>query len=350
MRTDEFDFALPAELIAQEPLADRSQSRMMTIGRTAGTIGHAHVRDLPEYLEAGDLLVINDTKVIPARLLGRKEDTGGRVELLLLEETAPGRWLALCGASRRPRVGSRLIMANGKILAAVDEWRDEGVLAVTLLCDRPLMDVLMEEGLPPLPPYIRRDYGTGHVAQRARDLLRYQTVYAREPGAVAAPTAGLHMTRELLDVLAARGVRHCPITLHVGMGTFKPVTADTVQEHTMGEERYTVPTSSAEMIRATRAAGRRVIAVGSTVVRTLETVAGDGGVASGSGRTSIFIYPPFRFRVVDGMLTNFHLPRSTLLMMVSALAGAETIRAAYREAIRERYRFYSYGDCMLILP
>lgn len=350
MRTDEFDYALPPELIAQEPLADRSQSRMMIVNRTAGAIEHAAVRDLPHHLRHGDLLVLNDTKVIPARLLGHKAETGGRVELLLLEELGTGRWLALCGASRRPAVGARLVMADGQVLATVEERREDGAVVVALSCDRPLLDVLMEVGLPPLPPYIRRDYGAGDAVQRDRDLLRYQTVYASAPGAVAAPTAGLHLTRELLDNLAARGVGHCAITLHVGMGTFKPVATDLVEEHRMGDERFSVPPATARLIEETRSAGGRIIAVGSTVVRTLETVTDNTGVRSGSGRTAIFIHPPYRFRAVDGMLTNFHLPRSTLLMMVSALAGMETVRAAYREAIRLRYRFYSYGDCMLILP
>jgi len=350
LRTDEFEYELPPELIAQEPLPDRSESRMMVVDRSAGSIRHAAIKDFPDYLRPGDLLVLNDTKVIPARLLGHKVETGGRVELLLLEDLGGGRWMALCGASRRPGIGVRLTLASGKILATVEEWFNDGRIIVALSCERPLMDVLQEEGLPPLPPYIKRDYASSDPSQRARDLARYQTVYARVPGAVAAPTAGLHLTQDLLALLERRGVRRCTVTLHVGMGTFRPVASDIVEEHSMGEERYDVSPAAAAAINETRRAGGRVVAVGSTVVRTLETVASEkGDVRSGSGRTSIFIYQPYGFRVVDCMLTNFHLPRSTLLMMVSALAGRETIRTAYREAVAARYRFYSYGDCMLIV-
>ena len=349
MRTDEFDYDLPPELIAQEPLPDRDQSRMMVLDRRTGEIRHDVVRNLPGYLHPGDLLVLNDTKVIPARLLGRKAETGGQVELLLLEDMGGGRWTALCGASRRPGIGARLILGAGKIEAVVRERFEDGRLAVDLLCDRPLMEVLQEEGLPPLPPYIKRDYTSGDTGRRADDMTRYQTVYARVPGAVAAPTAGLHLTRTLIETLERQGVPHCAVTLHVGIGTFRPVATETVEEHRMGDERYEVPPSAVGAIRAARRAGGRIVAVGSTVVRTLETAAAGDGVAIGQGRTTIFIHPPYRFRVVDCLLTNFHLPRSTLLMMVSALAGRDAILAAYREAVRARYRFYSYGDCMLIL-
>jgi S-adenosylmethionine:tRNA ribosyltransferase-isomerase len=296
--------------------------------------------------------VLNDTRVIPARLYGHKVGTGGRVELLLLEELAPGAWSALCGLSRRPRPGARLELAGGTLVAEVVEWRPAGGVVVRLQADRPLLEVLEAVGVPPLPPYIKRKVVPGGAppAAAGQDRERYQTVYAREPGAVAAPTAGLHFTRELLAELERAGIGQAMVTLHVGMGTFKPVAVEDVAAHPMEAERYTVPAATAERVNATRAAGGRVVAVGSTAVRTLETVAdADGRVAPGTGRTAIYIYPPYRFRAVDGLLTNFHLPRSTLLMMVSALAGHELTMAAYREAIRERYRFYSYGDCMLIL-
>ncbi len=348
MKTADFDYDLPPELIAQHPLADREAARMMVVDRRTAGIEHHHVADLPDLLHPGDLLVVNDTRVIPARLLGAKENTGGRVELLLLEEQAPDRWVALCGASRRPRPGTRLAMAGGRIMAAVTAWEADGRVVVDLAADGPLIDVLDEVGLTPLPPYIKRDYANpdGMVADRHD----YQTVFAREPGAVAAPTAGLHLTEALLARLRARGVAHAAVTLHVGLGTFKPMDADDTEDHRMEDERFTIPEATAAAIAATREKGGRVVAVGSTVVRTLETVAArHGTVCATSGRTDLFIRPPYAFKVVDSMLTNFHLPRSTLIVMVSALAGMELTRRAYREAVACKYRFYSYGDCMLIV-
>jgi S-adenosylmethionine:tRNA ribosyltransferase-isomerase len=349
LKTSEFDYDLPPELIAQEPLEDRTAARMMLVNRHDESIRHAFVRDLPAFLKSGDLLVVNDTRVIPARIHGQKAETGGHVELLLLEELASGEWEALCGSSRRPRVGIELVMAGGRILARVTGWKEGGRVTVALRSERPLVEVLEEVGVPPLPPYIKRarERAPGAIAH---DREYYQTVYARVPGAVAAPTAGLHLTPGLLDQLSAQGVDHASVTLHVGMGTFKPVTVEDVAAHCMEPERFTVPESAAAAINRTRAAGGRVVAVGSTTVRTLEHSADEAGVVqAGQGRTGIFIHPPYRFRVVDMMLTNFHLPASTLVMMVSALAGQALIRRAYDEAIRERYRFYSYGDCMLIL-
>lgn len=347
MKTADFDYELPPDLIAQQPLEDRGAARMLRLDRRTGTLAHRHVSDLPADLRPGDLLVVNDTRVIPARLLGVKAGTGGRVELLLLEELSPGRWEALCGASRRPRLGTRLNMGEGRLQATVVAWGEGGRVTVELAAGRPLPDVLEEVGLTPLPPYIRRDYGNREGLGADRD--NYQTVFARVPGAVAAPTAGLHLTTPMLATLAERGIPHCTVTLHVGLGTFKPVAADEVEQHRMESERFTVPASTAAAITAARSAGGRVVAVGSTVVRTLETMAArHGGVCAASGRTDLFIVPPYEFKVVDAMLTNFHLPRSTLLMMVSALAGPDLIRRVYREAVAERYRFYSYGDCMLI--
>ena len=348
MKTAEFDYELPAELIAQHPLEDRNAARMMVVDRQGGTLVHRRVGDLPEYLRAGDVLVVNDTRVIPARLLGVKEGTGGRIELLLLEEVAPGRWQALCGASRRPRPGARLQLGGGKLLATVVQHEPDGRVVVDLSADRPLAQVLDEVGHTPLPPYIKRDYANPESTRPDRHA--YQTVFARVPGAVAAPTAGLHLTDALLAALGGRGVPHVAVTLHVGLGTFRPVDAEEVEAHRMEEERFTIPEAAVTAMAAARAAGGRVVAVGSTVVRTLESGAARyGRVCACSGRTDLFIRPPYAFRVADAMLTNFHLPRSTLLMMVSALAGSDLIRRAYREAVAERYRFYSYGDCMLIV-
>jgi len=349
LKTSDFEFELPPELIAQEPLEDREAARMMVVDRASGNLSHHTVKDLPSFLRPHDCLVLNDTRVIPARIYGHKEKTGGRVEFLLLEETAPGEWDVLCGSARRPKPGARLIMAGGQILSEVVSWRDGGGIKVRLYSERPLMEVLDEIGLPPLPPYIKRPQ-CPPLETLARDRLYYQTVYARVPGAVAAPTAGLHLTQTMLDTLGRNEVAHTAVTLHVGMGTFKPVKVDAVSEHIMEAERFDLSADSvATMARAKQKKGR-IVAVGSTVVRTLETVAGPEGLPfPGAGRTSIFIYPPYVFKVVDAMLTNFHLPRSTLMMMVCALAGSDLIRRAYAEAIRERYRFYSYGDCMLIV-
>jgi len=349
LKTSEFDFELPPELIAQEPRLDREAARMMVVNRATGTLEHFTIRDLPGFLKAGDLLVLNDTRVIPARIYGHKEKTGGRVELLLLEDLKNGQWHALCGSSRRPPVGTRLIMADGQLIAEVLELNECGGIRVLMLSDRPVLDVLEEVGLPPLPPYIKRPK-VPEVATLARDRLYYQTVYARAPGAVAAPTAGLHITESLLQRLSQMGVANTAVTLHVGMGTFKPVKTGLISEHQMEAERYEVTPETATVIAQTKLHKGRVVAVGSTVVRTLESVAMEGGgISPGSGRTRIFITPPYSFKVVDAMLTNFHLPKSTLIMMVSALAGTELIRHAYSEAIKEQYRFYSYGDSMLIV-
>lgn len=349
LRTSVFDYHLPPELIAQEPHEERTSARMLVVDRASGGLQHRTVRDLPAYLSEGDVLVVNDTRVIPARLFGRKKATGGKVELLLLEEVKDGVWVALCGSSRRPAPGSSLILAEGRISALVISWEPGGKIIVALDSREPLLEVLESAGIPPLPPYIRRK-GSRTEASLQRDRDYYQTVYARVPGAVAAPTAGLHLTQPLLDQLARKGVPHVSVTLHVGMGTFKPVTADCVESHVMEPERYSISAETADRINSARNAGGRIAAVGSTVVRTLESVADESGnVMASTGRTGLYIYPPYRFHSVDIMLTNFHLPRSTLLMMVSALAGVDVIRHAYEVAIREKYRFYSYGDCMLIL-
>jgi S-adenosylmethionine:tRNA ribosyltransferase-isomerase len=347
MKTADFDYELPLELIAQEPAARRTDSRMMVVHRSSGSIEHRLIADIGDYLNSGDLLVVNNTRVIPARIFGHKTESGGAIELLLLEPLGGDRWLVLCRASRRPKVGTTLSLANGKISAEVVEVGAEGRLEVIFSSQQPLLEVLEKEGITPLPPYIRRDINDSRAAA---DRERYQTVYARNPGAVAAPTAGLHFTPQLLNKLMEQGVGRSEVTLHVGIGTFRPVNVDDVTEHRMDEERYEVSEEAAEKIRQARAGGGRIVAVGSTTVRTLETMMRDyGEITACSGRSDIFIYPPYQFQATDIMLTNFHLPKSTLLMMVSALAGRDLIMRAYTEAVREKYRFFSYGDCMLIL-
>lgn len=366
MDTSEFDYHLPAELIAQQPPARRDEARLMIVHRAGGRWEHRTIAELPQWLRAGDLLVVNDTRVIPARIFGRKPATGGRVEALLIEERPgpptpesaecrPGAahasiWEVMLKAARPPAAGAILELANGRIRAEVLARLGNGRALLRLTHDRPLMDILDQEGVPPLPPYIKRPAAGGDMRQAALDRERYQTVYARAPGAIAAPTAGLHFTPAMLEALERRGVGRAAVTLHVGPGTFQPVSAATVEAHRIEPERYRVSPEAAQRIRETQASGGRIVAVGSTVVRTLETVAAErGSVAAAEGRSGLFIYPPYAFRAVQVMMTNFHLPKSTLLMMVCAFAGTELIRQAYAAAIRERYRFYSYGDCMLII-
>lgn len=320
MRTSDFDYDLPVELIAQQPLADRAASRMLVVERATGAIHHDQFRNLGRYLTPDDLLVLNDTQVIPARIWSAEPV----VELLLVEELAGNQWTALVKPGKRARVGATLRFADG-VTATVMGETDFGGRVLRFSGD--VRGYLDRHGVPPLPPYIERE-----KPERA-ELARYQTVFAREPGAVAAPTAGLHFTPEMLAQF-----RHAFITLHVGIGTFRPVKVENVEEHKMHAERFVIPPATDAAIRA---AGR-VVAVGTTVVRALES-------GKEAGTTEIFIRPPYEFRVVDALLTNFHLPKSTLLMLVSALAGRELVLRAYAEAVRERYRFFSYGDCMLIL-
>lgn len=349
LKTSDFDFDLPAELIAQEPLENRSAARMMVVDRATGKSQHASVRELPRFMRPGDVMVINDTRVIPARIFGHKEGSGGKVELLLLEETGVGEWETLCASSRRPKPGSRLIMAEGRLMATVLRWGTTGKMTISMHSDIPVLEVLESAGVPPLPPYIKRK-GIRPAEAIQRDREFYQTIYARVPGAVAAPTAGLHFDEQLLAALKDKGVDRVSVTLHVGMGTFRPVSAQSISDHVMEPERYEVTRDTAAKINEARHNKGRILAVGSTVVRTLESVVDESGrVVQGSGRTGIFIHPPHHCRAIDMMLTNFHLPRSTLLMMISAFAGVALVKHAYDEAIRERYRFYSYGDCMLIV-
>ena len=337
MLTRDFDFELPEERIAQRP-APRGESRLLVVDAVREG-RHRTIRELPVLLRPGDLLVVNDTRVIPARLFARRRSGGGEVEILLAERLCDREWDALLRPGRRARPGTMLDLAPGLSAEVVSRGEDGRFRLRFSTAVEPWLDAL---GHVPLPPYVKRP-------DEPEDRERYQTVWAREPGAIAAPTAGLHFDAPLLAALEARGIERVPVTLHVGLGTFKPVTADLVHEHHMDAERYAVGESTAAALAAARREGRRVVAVGTTVVRALEGAAAAhaGEVPAGAGSTRLFVYPGFRFRVVDALLTNFHLPQSTLLMLVCAFAGTERVLAAYREAVGAGYRFYSYGDAML---
>ena len=344
MKTDLFNYDLPPELIAQHPPERRELARMLVLHRETGRIEHKKITDIVDYLRTPDVLVLNNTKVIPARVFGHKTVSGGKVELLLLEEAAPGEWKVLMKTSRRPKICDELMLCSGKARAVMLCDGEQGEAVLKIESDRPLMEILDEEGVPPLPPYIERREQTPE--QIAEDKIRYQTVYASEPGAAAAPTAGLHFTPELLDTLKANGIHKAELTLHVGLGTFRPVSTERITDHEMHHERFAVSEEAAGKIKQAREAGGRIVAVGSTSVRTLESVV---PIREAEGATGIFIYPPYEFKNVDVILTNFHLPKSTLLMMMSAFAGRELMLRAYEVAVQEKYRFFSYGDCMLIL-
>jgi S-adenosylmethionine:tRNA ribosyltransferase-isomerase len=344
MQTADFDYHLPPELIAQEPVEPRDASRLLVLGRTDGAVAHRRFADLPELLRPDDLLVANDSRVHPARLYGTKPETGGRIELLLLREHTAGAWEALVRPARRVRAGTTLALLGRDGTPSGLAAHIGGALGAgrAVHFDAPAQEVFERCGHVPLPPYIHR---------RLDDPERYQTVYAAAPGSAAAPTAGLHFTPRLLERLRARGVEFALVTLHVGLDTFRPVTEERPQEHAMHSERIVVPAEAAEAISRTKQRGGRVVAVGTTAVRTLEAAAiasPHGQVEPYDGSTDLYILPGFTFRVVDALITNFHLPRSTLLMLVSAFASRERVLAAYAEAIRERYRFYSFGDAMLI--
>ncbi len=346
MDTALFDYTLPPELIAQRPADRRDESRLLVLRRTTGCVAHHRFGELPDLLRAGDLLVLNDTRVIPARLCLRRK-SGSRIEGLFLKEADGGRWTVMLRGRGRIREGEVLDVegAEGQALRLCESL-GEGAWAVAPEPVVPAMDLLERAGRSPLPPYIRRKDPDADL--EALDRRRYQTVFAREPGAVAAPTAGLHFTPEVFRALEARGVERTTLTLHVGLGTFKPVATEQVERHRMHAERFRVPPAAAEAIRSARNEGRRVIAVGTTVVRVLESLVRRGGLVPTEGETDLFIYPAFEFHVVDGLVTNFHLPRSTLLMLVSAFAGREFLLRAYEEAVARQYRFYSYGDACLI--
>ena len=351
---DAYAYELPDELIAQEPLADRAAARLLVVNRAAGTLAHRSIRDLPGLLQPGDLVVVNDTKVVAARLIGRREQTGGRWEGLFLSRAdggaEPGAWVVLAQTRGRPALGERIVLidregGDAERLELVGRADGGAWLARPLgtAAAEPPEQLLARVGRVPLPGYIRG--GEEH----AGDLDRYQTVFARVAGSAAAPTAGLHFTPEIFAALAARGVERAEVTLHVGLGTFRPITADTLDAHVMHSEWCTCPAETVAAVERTRRRGGRVVAVGTTAVRTLETAARGGTLSPWQGTTDLFITPGFPFRAVDALLTNFHMPRTTLMVLVSALASRELVMRAYAEAIRERYRMLSYGDAMLIL-
>ena len=339
MKTSDFSYDLPEELIAQDPLSDRSSSRLLVLDKTTGEMKDDVFRNIGSYLVPGDLLVRNVTRVIPARLFGVKEETGARIEVLLLTRKSGSDWDVLVKPSRKVKEGT-VLSFGGRMTGTILEKGEEGGHVIRFAYDGIFEEILDELGEMPLPPYIHH---------KLEDRERYQTVYARENGSAAAPTAGLHFTEELLASLRDAGVEIADVTLHVGLGTFRPVKTEDVESHHMHSEFRIVSKETADLVNRARAEGRRVIAVGTTSLRTLESSAGeDGSLRAGSGWTDIFIYPGYRFRVTDALITNFHLPESTLLMLVSALAGRERILAAYEHAVREKYRFFSFGDAMLI--
>ena len=340
MKTDDFDYELPKELIAQTPLKNRSESKLLVMDRETGALEHKHFYDIIDYLNKGDALVINDTKVIPARIIGVKEETGAVIELLLLKDEVGDTWECLAKPQKRLKVGTIITFGNGELKAKVRETREEGITIVDLIYDGILMEILEHLGTMPLPPYIH---------EKLKEQDRYQTVYAKNYGSAAAPTAGLHFTTELLDKIKAKGIEIVHVTLHVGLGTFRPVNVEDVTKHVMHTEHYIVTKEAADKLNEIKANGGKIIAVGTTSVRTLETVISknDKFVPSNDD-TNIFIYPGFTFRAIDGLITNFHLPKSTLVMLVSAFSSKENIMNAYQEAIKHNYRFFSFGDAMFI--
>lgn len=344
MHLDDYDFTLPEELIAQQPVATRDASRLMCLERRSGSISTRQFSDILNCFRPGDVLVVNDTRVIPARLLGQKL-TGGKIEIFLarrIETATAEEWLCLTKSSKSPRPGTVVTLADD-LSAEILEEAAPPYRKVRFTCRGDFMQRVEEVGHLPLPPYIKRE-------DRQEDRSRYQTVFAREDGAVAAPTAGLHFTAEILQQLRDAGVQIVPLTLHVGLGTFLPVRVENILEHKMHSELYSIPQATADAVNLARAEGRRVFALGTTSARALETAATeDGRLLAGKGESEIFIYPGYRFKLVDALITNFHLPKSTLLMLVSAFAGREFVLSAYRQAVVERFRFFSYGDCMLIL-
>ena len=342
MKKSDFYYNLPEELIAQTPVTPRDHSRLMVVDRESGAITHRHFYDLCDILQKGDLLVMNDSRVLPARLYGEKVDNGTFIEFLLLEQKGDKLWEIICRPGKKAKVGTKFSFGGGKLLAEVVEVKPDGNRIVQFSCDGNFYTVLDEIGQMPLPPYITK---------KLEDKERYQTVYSRELGSAAAPTAGLHFTKEMLQALREKGVETAFVTLHVGLGTFRPVKEDDVLQHKMHSEHYHLPQETVDKILQTKQNGGRVIAVGTTSCRTLEAVATehDGKLVAADGYTDIFIYPGYQFKVLDGLVTNFHLPESTLIMLVSALLGYEKTMHAYDVAVKERYRFFSFGDAMCIL-
>ena len=340
MNIKEFYYDLPEELIAQDPLTDRSSSRLLTLDKNSGAFSHHVFRDIVDFLNPGDCLVINNTKVIPARLMGEKEGTGAGIEVLLLKRKENDVWETLVKPGKKARPGARISFGNGLLVGEVVDVVEEGKRLIKFEYEGIFEEILDQLGQMPLPPYI---------THRLEDKNRYQTVYAKHNGSAAAPTAGLHFTPELLEVIKAKGVKVAEVTLHVGLGTFRPVKVENILEHHMHSEFYMVEEEQAAMINETKKNGGRVICVGTTSCRTIESATGEDGILrAGSGWTEIFIYPGYKFKILDALITNFHLPESTLLMLISALAGRDNVMEAYEEAVKERYRFFSFGDAMFI--
>lgn len=340
MRTEDFDYELPEELIAQTPLLDRTSSRLMVLESSTGEVSHHHFKDIKDYLKAGDVLVLNNTKVIPARLIGEKVDTKAVIELLLLNDLGENVWECLSRPFKRLHVETILSFGDGILKAEVIQKKTEGIVHVKLLYDGILVEILDKLGEMPLPPYIH---------EKLQDKNRYNTVYAKNPGSAAAPTAGLHFTKEFLEELESLGIIIAQVTLHVGLGTFRPVEVENILEHHMHSEYYEIDQETSDILNLAKKENRRIIAVGTTSTRVLETVMTKlGKFQKTSGNTDIFIYPGYQFKAIDGLITNFHLPKSTLVMLVSALAGKEHILHAYKEAVKESYRFFSFGDAMFI--
>lgn len=340
MEVKDFYFDLPEELIAQHPLKEREKSRLMVMDKSTGELSHKHFYDIINYLKKGDTFVLNNTRVIPARLIGEKLESGGKIEFLLLNRIEGDKWEALAKPGKRARVGREFVFGDGKLKAKVIEVKDDGNRIIEFSYKGIFEQVLDELGQMPLPPYI---------TETLEDKERYQTVYSKEKGSAAAPTAGLHFTKELLKEIEGKGVNIAYLTLHVGLGTFRPVKVDTIEDHDMHSEFYSLDKENARIINETKERGNRVIAVGTTSTRTLETIGSREGVLKeSSGWTDIFIYPGYEFKIVDSLITNFHLPESTLIMLVSALSTRDNVMKAYNEAVKERYRFFSFGDAMFI--
>lgn len=340
MKTSDFSYDLPKELIAQTPVEPRDHSRLMVLHKESGEVEHRHFYDVIDYLNPGDCLIVNDSRVLPARLYGQKEGTGGHMEFLLLQNLGNDQWETLAKPGKKAKPGTIFTFGDGKLRAVVKEVKEDGNRIVQFFYEGSFYAILDEIGQMPLPPYIK---------EKLQDKERYQTVYSHEVGSAAAPTAGLHFTPELMEKIRRKGIAIGFVTLHVGLGTFRPVSVENVLDHKMHAEHYSMPAETAELIQKTKQNGGRVIAVGTTSCRTLESVAAQHGrICECEGWTDIFIYPGFQFKVLDALITNFHLPESTLVMLVSALAGRENILHAYETAVKEKYRFFSFGDAMLI--
>ncbi|WP_341963314.1 tRNA preQ1(34) S-adenosylmethionine ribosyltransferase-isomerase QueA [Planococcus maritimus] len=343
MNVNDFDFELPEELIAQTPLLDRTSSRLLVMDKETGAVEHKHFRDILDHLHEGDTLVLNDTRVLPARLMGTKEETGANIEVLLLKQTEEDVWETLVKPAKKVKIGTVVSFGDGLLRAECTGVLDHGGRHFKFIYDGIFYEILDQLGEMPLPPYIR---------EKLEDQDRYQTVFARERGSAAAPTAGLHFTDKLLEEIRSKGVNIAFITLHVGLGTFRPVSVESIEDHEMHAEFYRITQQTADLINATKQRGGRVISVGTTSTRTLESVAKKfgGTLQEDNGWTDIFIYPGYQFEAVDGLITNFHLPKSTLVMLVSAMSNRDAILNAYNEAVKERYRFFSFGDAMFIEP